>query len=1193
MEGLPLADRIRALDEAGALRLVQALALAERSVLSLPVEAVDFPQRTKAKDGGVDGRTSFPADAPTPFPTGVRLWQVKSGSSVPRASREFAATKSGDEKWVVRELRSGGIGYVLFWTNDPVDPDAEEVRRTFSDEIGRIAPGESVNFLFLSQIVDLVRRHPGVALAALGLDGEGILAPTEWANVFDGAFQSDPGRDAIIATLRANGESPPPGPYLVRVYGDGGVGKSRTVFEAINIDGLRERTVIATKGSSTSVAEMVAHDPEAAAVLVIDPATDSDIATVQPFVAAAQGRLVVVAVQDHDPSVYTAVGHLVVSPLDRAAIRRLLDPGNAGTKADEALVGMAGGYPGLALQIREVTSRHGPGAELVAVARDPDVRTRLARLVPKDEARVALASLAPFGRVGVDGDARGDLAAIATALGLDHLAVAAQLDRFNGRLLTKSGDYRRVSPDIVAVWLSEEALATFGGRLLEVARVVPDHLALSLVDRLANMPGSPAATRFAGELVQIDRFKPTTMGELGHVRARMLLALAVLDPAEGLKVLADVLEPAGVPGSMLLDVLAALEELLWSHEAFEGALELLFRFAATDPATLTYGPVTLFEQSYQLVLSGTQETYTDRVIIARRLIEGSDIAGKTLIARVLGGAFDLSATRGVVLRGRASTREDWYPATDDERTRSLAAAWDLLIELAQDAAIQPAAARSVAHAIRAGLRVGLAQKIEAELPSVDWTGTARAELLYEIRLARDHDKGLTDEQRELLERLMRGLEGDAFEARLATAMGAEPYQLEPYTETSAETFLDRLADDMVGDPTTLQAAVNAAGDGNPQTVRLLFYKFGSRVADDAYKRLLYPPAAPALIGFIAARDARGSDEWATTQAREWLADADSIEQVPALVRALAPSDERALIAVEAVAAGADSYELSLFAFGSWVRPLEAATIVRIVEALNGNAGIVLEHALGIVSYWLDEPGHDASADLVAVALRLVDASLKDEGESTGAMTQHYRSHILSQIPDNAAELLPRVIGIFQASTHPGKDELNLVCRAASLDVGTTVDAMVGLVARAVAQTGEHMWAWRLSRVRLLSALADCTDTEVVAAALPNAGLNHPATLFRHVAVTQETGSLDPMFAKLLELGGEDQTVWSAGAWAFEHPKDAVWGPESSHLRARAQAASDLAASSDEPLIQRWASWTNGLLTERAKEAELREADDDD
>lgn len=138
-----------------------------------------------------------------------------------------------------------------------------------------------------------------------------------------------------------------------------------------------------------------------------------------------------------------------------------------------------------------------------------------------------------------------------------------------------------------------------------------------------------------------------------------------------------------------------------------------------------------------------------------------------------------------------------------------------------------------------------------------------------------------------------------------------------------------------------------------------------------------------------------------------------------------------------------------------------------------------------------------------------------------------------------------------------------------------------------------MWAWRLSRVRLLSALAGCTDTEVVAAALPKAGLNHPATLFRHVAVTHETGSLDPMFAKLLELGGEDQTVWSAGAWAFEHPKDAVWGPESSHLRARAQAASDLAASSDGPLIQRWASWTNGLLTERAKEAELRETDNDD
>jgi hypothetical protein len=303
---------------------------------------------------------------------------------------------------------------------------------------------------------------------------------------------------------------------------------------------------------------------------------------------------------------------------------------------------------------------------------------------------------------------------------------------------------------------------------------------------------------------------------------------------------------------------------------------------------------------------------------------------------------------------------------------------------------------------------------------------------------------------------------------------------------------------------------------------------------------------------------------------------------------VASSDERALLAVEAVAAGADPYELSLFAFGGWVRPLDAATIARIVECLEGTAGTVLEHALAIVSYWLDEPGHIAPPELVSAALRLVDASLDNEGKS-GGMVELYRCLILNKVPDDVAELLPRIIGILRVSTHANKDELGLVCRAASLDPLATADAVVDLVAQSVAGTGEHMWAWRLSRLGLLSVLAKCTDPDVVAAALVRAGLDQPADLFRHVAVTNEDGSLDGMFARLLELGGEGEEVWRAAASAFEHPEAAAYGPEAANLRARAQAAIDIAAASTVSVIQRWASWTSGVLTERAKEAEMREA----
>ena len=1097
---------------------------------------------------------------------------------------------------IVRELAKGDIGYVLFWTHDPVDPDAEAIRRAFRIAIDKIAPGANVTFLFLSQIVDLVRRHPGVALSALGLDGEGILAPAQWMRQFEGDFQSDPHRDAVIEALRQHANGPGAGRAALRVYGDAGVGRSRTVFEAINVDGLRERVVIATKASSTVVPEMVANDPEASVVLVLDPATESDIAAVRPFIAAADGRLVVFAVQDRDGSEPARAGHLIVPPLDAGAIRRLIDPDNNGAKADESLVSLAGGYPGLALQIREVIRRREPGAELLSVAKDPDVRRRLSRLVPDNQGRAALAALAPFGRVGVSGEVRRELLILTKALALDDLIVSAQLDRYEGRLLTRSGDYRRVSPDIVAAWLSEEAFATFGQRAVEAAGHVPERLAVSLLDRLATMPGSQAAVRIAIELAQLDRFKSTTMADVDVVRGRMLVALAVLAPTVGLEHLRVLLPSEGdaKPGMLSPDLLSAIEELLWVHETHEPALELLFALARTDVSTNTYGPRNVFEQSLQLLLSGTQEAYADRVAIARRLASGSDDAGRRLIAEALGGAFDFSATRGLVLRGRVSSRDDWYPSSDQERIDSLAAAWNLLIELAQDPAAQPAAARSLAHAIRACLRVGIGASIDEDLPGVKWAAASRAQLLHEMRLARDHDKEIGDEHRKLLGRVMLQLEGDAFGARLDTAMGAEPYQLEPYAETGAPTFLDRLADDMLADPAALGEAVRASHDGNAQTVHLLFYKFGVRADDDAYGRLLDPPsAAPARIGFIAARDAAGSGQWATARMQDWLADGNWLVHVPALVRSAAPSDERAGLAVDAVAAGADAYELSLLVFGSRVQPLGAATIVRIIEVLEGHQGIILEHALGIASYWLEAADHVAPPDLVVAALRLVDASLEDDGPAHAGMVDLYRSLILRRIPDDAGRLIPRVLGILRSSDHLSQESLDLVCRAASLGAGAAVDAVVGLVAEAIAETATRMWAWRLSRVRLLSVVAGCTDAELVAEALIKADLDEPATLFRHVAITTGGGSLDPMFAKLLHLGGDNERVWIAAGWAFEHPEDVIRGPESAHLRSRALAASNLAASSDDPLVQRWASWLNGLLTERAKEVERREAAGDD
>ena len=509
MEGLPLARRIRELDEHKAAELAHALAGAERGSLRLPADTIEFSLRVKASDGGIDGRTRFPLDAGGLFPLGPRLWQIKSGHTPPDAAREFAAPrrrKAGEDKWLVEELRSGGWGYVLFWAYDPVDPIAEKVRDEFNRELDAISPTIARTFLFGSQIVDLVRRHPGTSLSVLGVPARGMLAPSQWASAFRGRFIGDPARGAIIARIRevVGGSE---GPGVLRVFGDPGVGKSRVVCEAISAKGIVERTLVATRPETLDLLEWVASDPSAGLVLVMDGAVSADIRSLDPIVAAADGRIRVITIEDRAGSEQPDARNVEVPPLAAGAVKDMMQGIVPDNVAVDALVRLSGGYPSLAIALATAVTDPGAGEELARLADRREVAGILRRMIPDDQARLSLLAIAPFGRVGVDGSASADLEAITGPLGLDPLGVSAALDRQVGRFVTRAGSYRRISPDLVAIWLTEEAIATFGLKLVEAASSVSLALAFGLLGRLETATGSAAVRRFIEQLLAAPRFQ--------------------------------------------------------------------------------------------------------------------------------------------------------------------------------------------------------------------------------------------------------------------------------------------------------------------------------------------------------------------------------------------------------------------------------------------------------------------------------------------------------------------------------------------------------------------------------------------------------------------------------------------------------------------------------------------------------------
>src|SRR5262249_26610409 len=155
----------------------------------------------------------------------------------------------------------------------------------------------------------------------------------------------------------------------------------------------------------------------------------------------------------------------------------------------------------------------------------------------------------------------------------------------------------------------------------------------------------------------------------------------------------------------------------------------------------------------------------------------------------------------------------------------------------------------------------------------------------------------------------------------------------------------------------------------------LIFDIGKRAGPERFPEIA-EAATPARIGYLAACDRAGAAEWVNEQLRSWLVDSAEMPNVPQLALALTPSDDRADCAIDAVSRGADRYQLSLMAYGGWVRDLSAQAVSRILGCFVDAAGVELEHALEIAAGWLEAHPEVESGPFEAAALALVDSSIE-------------------------------------------------------------------------------------------------------------------------------------------------------------------------------------------------------------------------
>jgi hypothetical protein len=365
---------IRDLDEARAVALARSLIHAEAGRLGLPLSDFSMSGKVKVGDEGVDGRTHFPVGSSSLLPVGPQVWQVKSGSKQPNAPKEF------DQKHraLITAIHEGH-DYVLFWTNDPVDPTATTVKENFRKAVQAVRVDAKVTFIFADKIEKLCYSHLAVLSQGPALPLGGVVSLSTWSRRQDFGipFQVDDQRGRHTEAIRTHVKSENPASSTLHLYGDTGVGKSRLVYEALTEAGIAERVLVALDPADfdRKLLTLVAESAERRLILVVDDCTSEDRHAVARYADLAQGRIRLITIgsrYSRDPQPEDA-RYLEVLPLATPASREIaLSVGLSEADAD-IVAQYTEGYPKLAFVLAEAISRGGTTGNLLSRVRSEAV----------------------------------------------------------------------------------------------------------------------------------------------------------------------------------------------------------------------------------------------------------------------------------------------------------------------------------------------------------------------------------------------------------------------------------------------------------------------------------------------------------------------------------------------------------------------------------------------------------------------------------------------------------------------------------------------------------------------------------------------------------------------------------------------------------------------------------------------------
>lgn len=785
------AEEIDSLDERRFQELVNRLVEIEVSQEGLSVDVLVSSDRIHDRDGGIDARIRAPRFEGNEFlPASSSIWQAKAGKSAwPDYDAELGKRR-------VREAVQSGFTYVVVLGRQVNDEQYDAQKDRLTSALQKFTPDPSFTIRSASQIARWVTKYPAVwhllgrpPSSFWGVDT--FLRQQELHSVeYCWSDSTESLRDALRRQIdhSASGGS-------LRISGRTGVGKNRLVLETFADPSSTAVYVPFAGDLSVEVLTWMRDRPNFSVTVIVDECSLSEAERIQTYLSSAEGNVRLVTIGTDPPP--DRLNHLEVGPMTDDLIRQgvsRVHP-NVTLEQREWIVDKARGFVKLARSLAGIARRS--GLDLTGL----DAPRLLGEMFTAEE-RDALTVVALLSHVGWQDELEAEGRRFSDHVGigwLDCRRIIQQLERRG--YVGRTGRYRYVTPELLAIWFAAEEWSANRDSLLEIfAQVLPE-----TADRMSNrqrqMPHVDEVADLAKEVLGPDGpFR--SLAVLNQPRnARLFGDFARIAPNAAIATLEVVFNQVESDG--LLALVGGRREIVWTlarlvahRDLFLPAARLLLRLALAENEHFANNATGVFHSLFQPIGRATAATGDERLQLLASVASSTDVSELHVAIGAFNGIFNVHGGHAISPDlGSDPLLPVWVPQSWEERADFCRQALALLERLVghQSAPVRAAAESALLEQFRSLFWLGLGNEAIALARRTDISESMRRRLAIQSEdvLTYDHDKTfMSDDLMVHLLALRSAVFADPLRERLHLRLGSWNRDLFSAARGTSENPLD-------------------------------------------------------------------------------------------------------------------------------------------------------------------------------------------------------------------------------------------------------------------------------------------------------------------------------------------------------------------------------------------------------------------